>query len=58
MLSSGYDVRLRGLQGAQHRYSLPEKERSAASGGNVLVGMGAEAKEVAEFIITPAESGR
>jgi hypothetical protein len=55
---TGDDVRLRSLQSAQHCHSLPEEEQSAAAGGNVLVGTRAKAKEVAEFIMSPAEPRR
>ena len=32
-------------------------EQSAAIGGNMLMGAGAEAEEVAQFIVSPAEPG-
>src|SRR5271166_5351590 len=45
------DVRLCRLQNGQHGHGSAEEERSAAAGGNVLVGAGAEAKKVAKFIM-------
>src|SRR5271157_1121233 len=51
------DVRLRRLQSGQHGHGSAEEERSAAAGGNVLVGAGAEAKKVAKFIVSRAEPG-
>ena len=41
----------------QHGHGPPEKEQPAAIGGNVLVGAGAEAEEVAELIVASAEPG-
>ena len=58
MFRTGDDVRLRGHQSGQDGHCSAEKERSAAAGGNVLVGAGAETEEVAEFIMSPAEPGR
>src|SRR3954447_22314468 len=49
------DPRSRGLQDGQHRHGPPEVEESAAIGGNVLMGVGARAEEVAQFIVSPAE---
>src|SRR3954451_7707562 len=47
-----------GLQDGQHGRGPPEVEQSASVGGNVLVGAGAEAEEVAEFIVGLAEPSR
>src|SRR3954453_7774307 len=46
-----------GLQDGQHGHTPPEVEESAAIGGNMLMGAGAEAEEVAQFIVSPAEPG-
>src|SRR3954453_6988002 len=46
-----------GLQDGQHRHSPPEKEESAAIGGNVLVVAGAEAEKVAQFVVGATEPG-
>src|SRR5215204_901337 len=46
-----------GLQDGQHGRSPPEVEQSASVGGNVLMVAGAEAEEVAQFIVSPAEPG-
>ncbi len=47
-----------GLQDGQHGRSPPEVEQSASVGGNVLVMAGAEAEEVAQFIVSATEPGR
>src|SRR3954454_10408302 len=47
----------RGLQDGQHRHGPPEVEESAAIGGRMLMGAGAEAEEVAQFIVSPAKLG-
>src|SRR3954467_12345785 len=46
-----------GLQDSQHGHTPPEVEQSAAIGGNMLMVAGAEAEEVAQFIVSPAEPG-
>ena len=46
-----------GLQDGQHGHTPPEVEQSAAIGGNMLMVAGAEAEEVAQFIVSPAEPG-
>ena len=46
-----------GLQDGQHGHTPPEVERSAAIGGNMLMVAGAEAEEVAQLIVSPAEPG-
>jgi len=46
-----------GLQDGQHGHTPPEVEESAAIGGNMLMVAGAEAEEVAQFIVSPAEPG-
>src|SRR3954468_1752352 len=46
-----------GLQDGQHGHTPPEVEQSPAIGGNMLMVAGAEAEEVAEFIVSPAEPG-
>src|SRR3954454_578567 len=51
------DARSSGFQEAQHGHGPPEKEQSAAIGGNVLVRTGTEAEEVPEFVVTSAEPG-
>ncbi len=45
------------MQNGQHGRGPPEVKQSAAVGGNVLVMAGAEAEEVAQFIVSPAEPG-
>ena len=47
----------RGLQDGQHGHTPAEVEQSASVGGYVLVMAGAEAEEVAQFIVGPAEPG-
>ena len=47
----------RGLQDGQHGRGPPEEEQSASVGGHVLVMAGAEADEVAQFIVGLAEPG-
>ena len=47
----------RGLQESQHRHDPPEEEESASVGGNMLVVAGAEAEDVAQFIVSAAEPG-
>ena len=44
-----------GLQNGQHGRGPPEVEQPAPVGGNVLVGAGAEAEEVAQFIVSATE---
>src|SRR3954471_1348576 len=46
-----------GLQDGQHGRGPPEVEQSAAIGGYVLMVAGAEAEEVAQFIVSAAEPG-
>src|SRR3954453_19921752 len=46
-----------GLQDGQHGHTPPEVEQSASVGGNVLVVAGAEAEEVAQFIVSATEPG-
>src|SRR5690349_5851126 len=46
-----------GLQDGQHGHTPPEKEESLAVGGNVLVGAGARAEKVAQFIVSATEPG-
>src|SRR4051812_41701456 len=46
-----------GLQDGQHGHTPPEVEQSAAIGENMLMVAGAEAEEVAQFIVSPAEPG-
>ena len=46
-----------GLQDDQHGHTPPEVEQSAAIGGNMLMGAGAEAEEVAQFIVSATEPG-
>ncbi len=45
------------MQDGQHGRGPPEEEQSASVGGHVLVMAGAEAEEVAQFIVSPAEPG-
>src|SRR5215204_386862 len=52
------DIPSCGLQDGQHGRSPPEVEQSAAVGGNVLMVAGAEAEEVAQFIVGATEPGR
>ena len=51
------DARSSGFQDAQHGHGPPEKEQSAAIGGDVLVRAGAEAEEVSELVVAAAEPG-
>src|SRR3954467_14813937 len=51
------DVPSRGLQDGQHRHGAAEVEESAAIGGHMLVGAGAWAEDVAEFIVSATEPG-
>ena len=44
-----------GLQDSQHRHTPAEKEESLAIGGHVLMGAGARAEDVAEFIVGATE---
>src|SRR5215208_6990237 len=46
-----------GLQDGQHGHTPPEVEQSASVGGNMLMVAGAEAEEVAQFVVGPAEPG-
>src|SRR5215207_7782935 len=46
-----------GFQDGQHGRGPPEVEQSAAIGGHMLMGAGARAEEVAQFIVSPAEPG-
>src|SRR5215213_11590712 len=46
-----------GLQDGQHRHTPPEVEQSAAVGGHMLMGAGARAEKVAQFVVSPAEPG-
>src|SRR5215207_2033818 len=46
-----------GLQNGQHGRGPPEVEQPASVGGNMLVVAGAEAEEVAQFVVSPAEPG-
>ncbi len=50
-------VWLRGFHDAQHSPRATEKLQSAAVGGNMLVVTCAEAKEVAQLVVGPAEPG-
>src|SRR3954453_12075081 len=52
------NVPSRGFQDGQQRHTPPEKEESAAIGGNVLVVAGVRAEKVAEFIVCATEPGR
>ena len=52
------DVLSRSFQDGQHGRSPPEVEQSASVGGNVLMVAGAEAEEVAQFIVGATEPGR
>jgi hypothetical protein len=52
------DIPSRGFQDGQHRHTPPEKEESAAVGGNMLVMAGARAEEVAQFIVGATEPSR
>src|SRR3954447_17584408 len=47
----------RGFQDGQHRHGAAEELESAAIGGHVLMGAGARAEDVAQFIVSPAEPG-
>src|SRR3954464_10353944 len=51
------DVPSRGFQDGQHRHGAAEELESAAISGNVLMGAGARAEKVAQFIVSPAEPG-
>ena len=44
-----------GLQDGQHGHTPPEVEESAAIGGNMLMGAGAEAEKGAQFIVSATE---
>ena len=46
-----------GLQDGQHGRGPPEVEQSASVGGNMLMVAGAEAEDVAQFVVGPAEPG-
>src|SRR5215212_6277318 len=46
-----------GCQDGQHGHTPPEVEQSASVGGNMLMVAGAEAEEVAQFVVGPAEPG-
>src|SRR5215207_5275676 len=46
-----------GLQNGQHGRGPPEVEQSAPVGRNRLMVAGAEAEEVAQFVVGPAEPG-
>ena len=45
------------MQDGQHGRGPPEVEQSAAIGGNMLMGAGAEAEKVAQFIVSATEPG-
>ena len=51
------DVLSRSFQDGQHGRSPPEVEQSLAIGGYVLVGAGARAEDVAQFIVSATEPG-
>src|SRR3954469_12130052 len=52
---TGGNVLSRSFQDGQHGHAAAEKLESAAIGGNVLMMAGAEAKEVAQFIVCATE---
>jgi hypothetical protein len=47
-----------GLQDGQHRHTPPKEEQSPAVGGHVLMGAGARAEKVAQFIVGSTEPSR
>src|SRR5215218_210595 len=51
------DVPSSDFQDDQHGRSPPEVEQSLAIGGYVLVGAGARAEDVAQFIVSATEPG-
>ena len=52
------DLRLRGLQDAQHRHAAAQEPQAALEGGDVLVAAGTRAEEVAQFVVASTEPGR
>ena len=52
------DLRLRGLQDAQHRHAPAQEAQAAREGGDVLVAAGARAEEVAQLVVASTEPGR
>src|SRR3954468_16515505 len=54
---TGGNVLSRSFQDGQHGHGAAEELESAAIGGNVLVGAGARAEEVAQSIVSATESG-
>jgi hypothetical protein len=46
-----------GFQDGQHGHAPAEEEQSAAISWDMLVVVGSEAQEVAEFVVTSAEPG-